>query len=52
MGGQADGMETDNTGKIYISSPEHNAINIFDPDTGLISLFVRSPIMAWADTMR
>ncbi|XP_006463858.1 hypothetical protein AGABI2DRAFT_138136 [Agaricus bisporus var. bisporus H97] len=51
VGGQADGLESDNTGKIYISSPEHNSINVFDPDTGLVSVFVRSPILAWADTM-
>ncbi|KAF9446591.1 NHL repeat-containing protein [Macrolepiota fuliginosa MF-IS2] len=51
MGGQADGLETDSTGKIYISSPEHNSINTFDPETGLISVFVRSPMLAWPDTL-
>jgi hypothetical protein len=45
-------MESDNTGKIYISSPEHNAINTFDPSTGLVSVFVRSPMLAWPDTLR
>lgn len=45
-------METDTTGKIYLSSPEHNSINTFDPATGLVSPFVRSPLMAWPDTMR
>jgi len=51
IGGQADGLETDSTGKIYVGSPEHNAINIFDPETGIVSPFVRSPILAWPDTM-
>jgi len=51
FGGQADGLETDTTGKIYLSSPEHNSINTFDPGTGLVSPFVRSPIIAWPDTL-
>ncbi|KAJ8454440.1 hypothetical protein ONZ45_g19306 [Pleurotus djamor] len=51
MGGQADGLETDSTGKIYLSSPEHNSITTFDPATGKISPFVRSPMMAWPDTL-
>ena len=52
MGGQADGLESDSTGKIYLTSPEHNSINTFDPSTGLVSPFVRNPIMAWPDTLR
>ena len=51
MGGQADGFESDSTGKIYLSSPEQNSINIYDPATGLVSPFVRSPIIAWPDTL-
>ncbi|TFK39760.1 major royal jelly protein-domain-containing protein [Crucibulum laeve] len=51
FGGQADGLETDSAGKIYLSSPEHNSINTFDPSTGLVSPFVRSPIIAWPDTL-
>ncbi|KAL4255539.1 major royal jelly protein family protein [Pleurotus pulmonarius] len=51
VGGQADGLESDSTGKIYISSPEHNSINTYDPQTGLVSPFVRSPIIAWPDTL-
>ncbi|EIM83584.1 NHL repeat-containing protein [Stereum hirsutum FP-91666 SS1] len=51
IGGQANGLETDTTGKIYVSSPEHNSINMFDPETGMISPFVRSPILAWPDTL-
>ncbi|EIM89727.1 uncharacterized protein STEHIDRAFT_108398 [Stereum hirsutum FP-91666 SS1] len=50
-GGQADGLETDSTGKIYLTSPEHNSINTFDPETGMVFPFVRSPIMAWPDTL-
>ncbi|KAJ8515901.1 hypothetical protein ONZ45_g6742 [Pleurotus djamor] len=51
MGGQADGLETDSTGKIYLGSPEHNAINTYSPVTGKISPFIRSPMIAWPDTM-
>ncbi|KAF9259924.1 NHL repeat-containing protein [Marasmius fiardii PR-910] len=51
MGGAADGFETDDTGLVYISQPEHNSINTFNPDTGLVELFVRDPRMAWPDTL-
>ncbi|KAG7096394.1 hypothetical protein E1B28_003837 [Marasmius oreades] len=51
MGGAADGFETDDTGLIYISQPEHNSINTFNPKTGLVELFVRDPRMAWPDTL-
>ena len=51
MGGQADGLESDTTGKIYLSSPEQNSITTYDPTTGLVSPFVRSPIIAWPDTL-
>ncbi|ESK86402.1 major royal jelly protein [Moniliophthora roreri MCA 2997] len=51
MGGAADGFETDSTGLIYLSQPEHNSINTFNPETGLIELFVRDPMLAWPDTL-
>ncbi|KAI5891516.1 uncharacterized protein SCHCODRAFT_02629336 [Schizophyllum commune H4-8] len=51
VGGEADGLETDTTGRIYLTSPEHNAINILSPDTGLIEPFVRDPRIAWPDTL-
>lgn len=51
MGGQADGLESDTTGTVYLSSLEHNSINTYDPSTGLVSPFVRSPIIAWPDTL-
>jgi sugar lactone lactonase YvrE len=50
-GGQVDGLESDDTGLIYVSSPEHNAIFTFNPETELIEPFVRSPVIAWPDTM-
>ncbi|KAL0567803.1 hypothetical protein V5O48_014196 [Marasmius crinis-equi] len=51
MGGAADGFETDDTGLIYMSQPEHNSINTFNPQTGLVELFVRDPRIAWPDTL-
>ncbi|KAJ8091182.1 hypothetical protein PM082_004158 [Marasmius tenuissimus] len=51
MGGAADGLETDDTGLIYLSQPEHNSINTFNPATGAVKLFVRDPRMAWPDTL-
>jgi len=51
FGGQADGLETDTTGNIYLSSPEHNSVNAFNPRTGLVTPFVRSPLIAWPDTL-
>ncbi|KAL1700786.1 hypothetical protein EV121DRAFT_294886 [Schizophyllum commune] len=51
VGGEADGLETDDTGKLYLTSPEHNAINIYNPETGLIEPFVRDPRIAWPDTL-
>ncbi|KAL1688773.1 major royal jelly protein-domain-containing protein [Schizophyllum commune] len=51
VGGEADGLKTDDTGKLYLTSPEHNAINIYSPETGLIEPFVRDPRIAWPDTL-
>ena len=51
VGGEADGLETDDTGKLYLTSPEHNAINVYNPETGLIEPFVRDPRIAWPDTL-
>ena len=51
LGGAADGLESDSTGKVYVTSPEHNAINIYNPDTGLVEPFVRDPRLAWPDTL-
>lgn len=51
-GGAADGLESDTSGKVYLSSPEHNAINTLDINTGFVSPFVRNPIIGWPDTLR
>ncbi|TFK90328.1 hypothetical protein K466DRAFT_644489 [Polyporus arcularius HHB13444] len=50
-GSHADGLETDDQGFIYLSAPEHNAINRFNPKTGMIEPFVRDPAIQWPDTL-
>ncbi|KAI9761535.1 MAG: hypothetical protein M4579_000926 [Chaenotheca gracillima] len=49
--GNTDGMETDSNGLIYAGSMESNAINIFHPSNGTVSVFVRDPRFSWTDTM-
>ncbi|KAL1943936.1 hypothetical protein VTO73DRAFT_3754 [Trametes versicolor] len=50
-GSHADGLETDDRGFIYLGAPEHNAINRFNPKTGLIEPFIRDPAIQWPDTL-
>ncbi|ETW78999.1 hypothetical protein HETIRDRAFT_420181 [Heterobasidion irregulare TC 32-1] len=47
----ANGLETDANGLIYISAPEHNAITILHPDTGLLETLVKDPRIQWPDTL-
>lgn len=49
-GGASDGLETDDTGRIYITSGEHNAILRRLPD-GSIDTLVHDPRLLWPDTM-
>ncbi|KAI0938768.1 hypothetical protein AcV5_000377 [Taiwanofungus camphoratus] len=49
--GHADGLETDSSGYIYVGSQEHNAVNRFNPATGIVEPFVRSPVIQWPDTL-
>ena len=49
--GCSDGLETDSNGLIYIGSFEDNAINVFNPANGTISVFVRDSRIGWTDTM-
>ncbi len=49
--GVSDGLETDSNGFIYMGNSEDNAINIFNPANGTVSVFVRDPRIAWSDTM-
>ncbi|KAF2849782.1 hypothetical protein T440DRAFT_499647 [Plenodomus tracheiphilus IPT5] len=48
-GGNANGFEGDSNGLIYQCIPEHNAIYVYDPLTGLNKGFVRDARMLWPD---
>jgi sugar lactone lactonase YvrE len=49
-GGLSDGLESDDTGRFYITSPEHNAILRRLPDATIDTL-VHDPRLLWPDTM-
>ena len=49
-GGAADGLETDDEGRIYATNWEHNAITRRGPD-GSIETLVHDERMLWPDTM-
>ncbi|MCJ1254773.1 hypothetical protein MMC24_002589 [Lignoscripta atroalba] len=49
--GVSDGLETDSNGFIYLGSIEDNAINIFNPANGIVTVYVRDPRIGWTDTM-
>ncbi|WP_329429950.1 major royal jelly family protein [Streptosporangium sp. NBC_01495] len=49
-GGSADGLETDDAGRVYITNWEHNAIMRRLPD-GTFETFVHAPRLLWPDTM-
>ncbi|KAI0659225.1 major royal jelly protein-domain-containing protein [Cubamyces menziesii] len=51
VGSHLNGLESDDQGFIYLTAPEHNAINRFNPNTGMIEPFVRSPFIQWPDTL-
>lgn len=51
MVGTSDGLETDSNGRVYTGHFEQNAINVFDPGTGVTSVFVRDPRIGWTDSM-
>lgn len=48
-GAEANGFEGDNTGKIYMSIPEQNAVYYYDPSDLQVHGFVRDPRILWAD---
>ncbi|OJT01736.1 hypothetical protein TRAPUB_7792 [Trametes pubescens] len=50
-GSHLNGLESDDQGFIYLTAPEHNAINRFNPKTGMIEPFVRNPFIQWPDTL-
>ncbi|NMH98366.1 L-dopachrome tautomerase-related protein [Pseudonocardia acidicola] len=49
-GGLSDGLETDDSGRIYLTNCEHNAIMQRLPD-GTLETFVHDPRLLWPDTM-
>jgi sugar lactone lactonase YvrE len=49
-GGLADGLETDDAGRLYITSPEHDAILRRLPD-GTMETVVHDPRLLWPDTL-
>ncbi len=49
-GGAADGLETDDQGRIYMTNYEHNAILRRHPD-GKIETVVHDPRLLWPDTL-
>jgi sugar lactone lactonase YvrE len=49
-GGASDGLETDDAGRIYITSGEHNAILRRRTD-GALETLVHDPRLLWPDTM-
>ncbi|KAH9922549.1 major royal jelly protein-domain-containing protein [Amylocystis lapponica] len=51
MGSNADGLETDSSGYIYVGAQEQNGINRYNPVTSLMEPFVRDPYIQWPDTM-
>lgn len=48
--GISDGLETDSNGFIYTGNFEDNAVNIFNPANGTVSIFARDPTIGWTDT--
>jgi sugar lactone lactonase YvrE len=49
-GGASDGLETDDRGRLYLTSGEHNAILRRSPD-GSFETLVHDPRLLWPDTM-
>ncbi|KAL8844782.1 MAG: hypothetical protein Q9176_000882 [Flavoplaca citrina] len=47
--GISDGLETDSNGLIYLGNFENNAINVFNPANGTVSVFARDARIAWTD---
>jgi hypothetical protein len=49
-GGNANGFEGDDSGKVYMLMPEQNAVYYYDPSDGLTYPFVRDQRMLWPDS--
>jgi len=50
-GGTNNSFEGDSNGLIYIAAPESNSINVYDPSTLQVSVFVRDPRIIWPDSL-
>ena len=48
--GISDGLETDSNDRIYIGDIEGNGVNIFHPNNGTLSVYVKDPRIGWPDT--
>ena len=49
--GISDSLDTDSNERVYTGDFEQNAINIFDPASGMTRVFVRDPRIGWTDSM-
>jgi sugar lactone lactonase YvrE len=47
----ADGLREAASGAIFLTAPERESIEVFDPATGLLAELVRDPRIQWPDTM-
>lgn len=50
-GSQTNGFDSDTNGIIYMSAPEINGILSYNPQTGLVSTFIRDPRLFWIDSI-
>lgn len=48
--GVSDGLESDSNGIVYAGSVETNSVNVFNPENGTVSTYVRDPRIDWTDT--
>jgi sugar lactone lactonase YvrE len=47
----SDGLESDASGKVYMTDPVTDSIHSFDPKTGLTATLTHDPRLLWPDTM-
>ncbi|XP_018907974.2 major royal jelly protein 3-like [Bemisia tabaci] len=48
--GISDGLATDSNGVVYAGNAEQCGVSMFDPETGMVVLFVRDKRILWVDT--
>ena len=49
--GVSDGLDADGNDLVYVGGFETNSINIFHPNNGTVTVFVRDPRISWADSL-